>query len=73
VKGESIKINQNNFTHLEFTLCDFMMQPVIIHAPILITFEVGIKQINSKIIFILSKYDGPSKASHIRTRNLKFN
>jgi hypothetical protein len=41
-KGEWIKIYENKFTQLEFTLCDFMMEPIIIHAPIHITIEVKI-------------------------------
>jgi hypothetical protein len=55
-KGEWIKLNQNNFSQLEFTLCDFMMQSVIIHALIHITLEVKIKPINCNIIHTLLKY-----------------
>jgi hypothetical protein len=64
-KGEWIKINQNNFTQLKFTLYDFMRQPVIIYAPIHIKLELKIKSINSNtIIHTLSKYYGHPKASH---------
>jgi hypothetical protein len=60
--GEWIKINHNNFTQLEFTLCDFMIPPVIIHAPIHNKLEVKIKPINSnRIIHALLKDDVPQK------------
>jgi hypothetical protein len=42
-KGEWIKIHENNFSQLEFTLTDFMMEPIIIHAPIHLTLEVKTK------------------------------
>jgi hypothetical protein len=62
-KVEWIKINQNNCTQLKFTLCDFMMELVIIHSPKHTQSEVKIKPINSHIIHIWSKYDGHPKAS----------
>jgi hypothetical protein len=58
-KGAWIKCGTNNFTNLEFTLCDFQMEPIIIHAPIHITLEVKLKPGKQT----LSKYDGLLKVS----------
>jgi hypothetical protein len=52
-RGDWIKISANNFTHLEFVLCDFMFEPIIIHAPIHITLEIMYK--DSPIRYVVNE------------------